>query len=35
MLSNPVFAERKRNGEATKVSAIITAIVLPGKMYPK
>jgi hypothetical protein len=35
MFSNPVFADRKRNGDATKVSAIMTAIVLPGIMNPK
>ncbi len=32
MFSNPTLADLKRNGDATKVSAIITAIVLPGIM---
>ena len=34
MFSNPTLADLKRNGDATKVSAIITAIVLPGIMNP-
>ena len=35
MFSNPVLADLKRKGDATKVSAMITAIVLPAIMYPK
>ena len=34
MFSNPVFADLKRNGDATKTSAIITAIVYPGITNP-
>src|SRR5208283_1130908 len=34
MFSNPTLADLKRNGDATKVSAITTAMVLPGMMNP-
>jgi hypothetical protein len=34
MFSNPSLADLKRNGDATKVSAITTAKVLPGMMNP-
>jgi hypothetical protein len=35
MFSNPVFADFKRNGDATKIWASTTAIVPPGTVNPK
>jgi hypothetical protein len=34
MFSNPVLADLNRKGDATKHSAMITAIVLPGMINP-